>query len=178
MKKALKIYGWAWVVVAVSTLIAVIVLIIHTSHHDLAKDPNNITKIVKVDLPSIAESESENNLSRGASRWNMYIHRGRFSEELSEATITEMDELCVTDSLHWRKIVDKGCYNYSDEGGIDGLYFVTCSIYKDRFVLTYEVDESEGLFVLLPFAIVYSILFTWGFILLFILFVRRIKVTF
>ena len=27
---------------------------IRTSHHDLAKDPNNIEKIVKVDLPDIA----------------------------------------------------------------------------------------------------------------------------
>ncbi len=171
----MKIYGWTWVIVMASSLIAAIAFVIHTSHHDLARDPNNLTKIVKVDLPAIAESKSENNLSRGASRWDMYIHHGRFSEELSAATTKEMDELCVTDSSHWSKNVDNGCYQYSDQGGIDELYFVRCSIYKDRFVITYEVDESEGLFVLLPFAIIYSLLTQWGLILVFILILKRIK---
>lgn len=67
MKKALRIYGWTWVIVVASSLIAAFVFIVHTSHYDLARDPNNLTKIVKVDLPAIAESKSENNLSRGAS---------------------------------------------------------------------------------------------------------------
>ena len=171
----MKIYGWTWVIVMASSLIAAIAFVIHTSHHDLARDPNNLTKIVKVDLPAIAESKSENNLSRGASRWDMYIHHGSFSEDLSAATTKEMDELCVTDSSHWSKNVDNGCYQYSDQGGIDELYFVRCSIYKDRFVITYEVDESEGLFVLLPFAIIYSLLTQWGLILVFILILKRIK---
>ena len=171
----MKIYGWTWVIVMASSLIAAIAFVIHTSHHDLARDPNNLTKIVKVDLPAIAESKSENNLSRGASRWDMYIHHGSFSEDLSAATTKEMDELCVTDSSHWSKNVDNGCYQYSDQGGIDELYFVRCSIYKDRFVITYEVDESEGLFVLLPFAIIYSLLIQWGLILVFILILKRIK---
>lgn len=169
----MKIYGWAWVIVMASSLIAAIAFVIHTSHHDLAKDPNNLTKIVKVDLPAIAESKSENNLSRGASRWDMYIHHGRFSEELSAATTNEMDELCVTDSSHWRKNVHNGCYQYSDQGGIDELYFVRCSIYKDRFVITYEVDELEGIFLLFPFVIVYTILLYWGLVLVIILIIKR-----
>ena len=173
MKKALRIYGWTWVIVVASSLITAFVWLIYTSHHDLAKDPNNLARIVKVDLPSIAESKSEDNLNRGASRWDMYIHHGRFSEELSEETTKEMDELCVTDSLHWGKNVDSGCYLYSDEGGIDGLYFVTCSIYKDRFVITYEVDESEGIFLLFPFVIVYTILLYWGLVLVIILIIKR-----
>lgn len=156
-----------------SSLIAAIAFVIHTSHHDLARDPNNLTKIVKVDLPAIAESKSENNLSRGASRWDMYIHHGSFSEELSAATTKEMDELCVTDSSHWRKNVHNGCYQYSDQGGIDELYFVRCSIYKDRFVITYEVDESEGIFLLFPFVIVYTILLYWGLVLVIILIIKR-----
>jgi hypothetical protein len=156
-----------------SSLIAAIAFVIHTSHHDLARDPNNLTKIVKVDLPAIAESKSENNLSREASRWDMYIHHGSFSEELSAATTKEMDELCVTDSSHWSKNVDNGCYQYSDQGGIDELYFVRCSIYKDRFVITYEVDESEGIFLLFPFVIVYTILLYWGLVLVIILIIKR-----
>lgn len=169
----MKIYGWTWVIVMASSLIAAIAFVIHTSHHDLARDPNNLTKIVKVDLPAIAESKSENNLSRGASRWDMYIHHGSFSEELSAATTKEMDELCVTDSSHWSKNVDNGCYQYSDQGGIDELYFVRCSIYKDRFVITYEVDESEGIFLLFPFVIVYTILLYWGLVLVIILIIKR-----
>lgn len=157
-----------------ATLIAVLALILHTSHHDLAKDPNNLSRIVKVDLPSIAEAESEDNSSRGASRWDVYVHHGRFVEELSEATIRELDGLCVTDSLHWKKLENES-YIYSDEGGVDGLYFVTCSISKDQFVLNYEVDESEGLFVLFPFAIAYTILFYWGLVLVFILLIKRIR---
>lgn len=103
----------------------------------------------------------------------MYIHHGRFSEELSAATTNEMDELCVTDSSHWRKNVHNGCYQYSDQGGIDELYFVSCSIYKDRFVITYEVDESEGIFLLFPFVIVYTILLYWGLVLVIILIIKR-----
>lgn len=169
----MKIYGWTWVIVMASSLIAAIAFVIHTSHHDLARDPNNLTKIIKVDLPAIAESKSENNLSRGASRWDMYIHHGSFSEDLSAATTKEMDELCVTDSSHWRKNVHNGCYQYSDQGGIDELYFVRCSIYKDRFVITYEVDESEGIFLLFPFVIVYTILLYWGLVLVIILIIKR-----
>ena len=169
----MKIYGWTWVIVMASSLIAAFAFIIHTSHHDLAKDPNNLTKIIKVDLPAIAESKSENNLTRGASRWDMYIHHGRFSEELSEETTKGLDELCVTDSSHWRKNVHNGCYQYSDQGGIDELYFVSCSIYKERFVITYEVDESEGIFLLFPFVIVYTILLYWGLVLVIILIIKR-----
>jgi|GEM_PF-4082757 len=74
----LKIYRWTWMVLIASTIVTVAVMIIRTSHHDLAVDPINIEEIVKVDLPDIAFVESENNLDRGASRWDMYIHRGQF----------------------------------------------------------------------------------------------------
>jgi hypothetical protein len=119
MGKALKIYGWAWVVLIVATIITVVVMAIRTSHHDLAKDPNNIEKIVKVDLPDIAFVESENNLDRSASRWDIFEHRGKFICELSEETTTTLDNLCQTDSLHWRKAQDRSVYSYYDEGGVD-----------------------------------------------------------
>ena len=175
MKKALKIYGWAWVAVSAATLLAIIVATIYTSHHDLAEDPNSIEKIVKVDLPNIECSESENNLDRGASRWDTYIHHVRFTEELSQETIKELDELCQSDSLHWRKNADSGIYNYSDEGGIDELYYVNCAIGKDWFITVYEVDEYEGLFVIMLFALAYSILILWGLVLIIIEAFRRIR---
>ena len=57
-KRALKIYGWTWVVVIAASILTFTIMAIHTSHHDLAKDPENIEKILKVDLPAIAYSES------------------------------------------------------------------------------------------------------------------------
>ena len=173
MGKTLKIYGCAWVVLIVATIITVVVMAIRTSHHDLAKDPNNIEKIVKVDLPDIAFVESENNLDRSASRWDIFEHRGKFICELTEETTTTLDNLCQTDSLHWRKAQDRSVYSYYDEGGVDGLYHVFCLISHDGFTINYEVDESEGIFVLFPFVIAYIILFTWGIILLIIRLFRR-----
>lgn len=175
MGKTLKIYGWAWVVLIVATIITVVVMAIRTSHHDLAKDPNNIEKIVKVDLPDIAFVESENNLDRSASRWDIFEHRGKFICELTEETTTTLDNLCQTDSLHWRKAQDRSVYSFYDEGGADGLYNVFCLISNDGFTTVYEIDEDEGIFIFLPIAIAYTILFKWGMVLIIILIVRRVK---
>ena len=175
MRKALKIYGWAWVALIVATIIMVAVMSIRTSHHDLAADPNNIKRIVGVNLPDIAFVESENNLDRSASRWDIFEHRGKFICELSEETIIALDNMCRTDSLHWRKARDRSVYSYYDEGGVDGLYHVFCLISNEGFTINYEVDESEGIFALMPFAIVYFILFKWGLVLLIVALIHRIK---
>lgn len=175
MRKALKIYRWAWVVLIVATIITVVVMAIRTSHHDLAKDPNNIEKIVKVDLPYIAFVESENNLDRSASRWDIFEHRGEFICELSEETITVLDNMCRTDSLHWRKARDRSVYSYYDEGGVDGLYHVFCLISHDGFTINYEIDESEGIFGIFPLIVAYMTLFTWGIILFIVSLFRKKK---
>ena len=135
MKKALKIYAWAWVVVIAATLITIAVLAIYPSHHDLGQDANNLEKIVKVDLPDIAYSESSNNLDRTASRWDVFEHRAKFVSELPEQTIIVLDELCLADSLHWHKAKDRSVYSYYDEGGVDELYYVFCLISKDGFTI-------------------------------------------
>lgn len=83
-----------------------------------------------------------------------------------------MDELCLTDSIHWSKNGDKG-YIYLDDGGIDGLYLVSCTISEDRFVTTYEVEESDGIFVLSVLIDAYMILITWGIILFIVSLFRR-----
>ena len=169
----MKIYGWAWVVFIVATIITVVVMAIRISHHDLAKDPNNIEKIVKADLPDIAFVESENNLDRSASRWDIFEHRGKFICELTEETTTTLDNLCQTDSQHWRKAQDRSVYSYYDEGGVDGLYHVFCLISHDGFTINYEVDESEGIFGLFPLIVAYMILLTWGIILFIVSLFRR-----
>ena len=111
----LKIYRWAWFALIVVTIATIAILVIRTSHHDLAAAPDNIEKIVKVDLPEIASVESENNLDRGASKWDTYIHSGQFTEELSEESIKAIEELCVADRSHWCK--EEEYYAYFDRGG-------------------------------------------------------------
>ena len=175
MKKALKIYRLTWVAVISATLLTIVVMIVHESHHELAEDSNNLEKIVKVDLPDIESCESINNLDRGSSRWDIFEHRGKFVNELSDETIMILDDLCLTDSLHWRKAVDRSVYSYYDDGGLDGLYGVFCLISKEGFTIDYEVDESEGLFVILPFVIAYKLLLIWGVILLIVSIIRKTK---
>jgi hypothetical protein len=175
MKKALKIYRLTWVAVISATLLTIVVMIVHESHHELAEDSNNLEKIVKVDLPDIESCESINNLDRGSSRWDIFGHRGKFVNELSDETIMILDDLCLTDSLHWRKAVGKNVYSYYDEGGIDGLYHVFCLISHDGFTITYEIDESEGIFGLFPLIVAYMILLTWGIILFIVSLFRKKK---
>ena len=169
----LKIYGWAWLALIVATIVIIAVMIICPSHHELAADPCSLEKIVKVDLPDIASVQTMDD--GGGSRWDMFVHKGRFIEEISKESIQKMDELCLSDSMHWSKNRDEGYYLYSDEGGLDGLYLVSCTISKDRFVTTYEVEESEGIFVLFALMVAYMILLASGIILLVIRLFRRKK---
>lgn len=108
MKRPLKIYGWAWVAIIVATIVTFAVMIIYPSHHELAADPYSIEKIVKVDLPDIASVQTMDDL--GGSRWDMFVHKGRFTEDISEKSIKEMDELCQSDTIHWSKNSDKVVY--------------------------------------------------------------------
>ena len=159
MRRSVTIYVLAWVVVIAS---AIGTMVMSPSHHDLASDPYAVEKIVKVDLPEIVEVESEDNMCRGTSRWDMYVHRGQFGESLSEESFETMEALCQADSVRWSKNDVEGCYVYNDEGGIDGLYSVSCSIYRDRFVTAYYVDESEGIFGFLLLILIGAILLIWG----------------
>lgn len=134
--KEFKIYVWSLAVVILS------LFLLSPSHHDLARNPKNIEKIVKIDLPDIAHCESEDNMDRGASRWDAYIHRYKFKEEISEDCINELENRCLTDREHWRAEQDYYIYEDSDASG--DLYYINCWIKKDRCALTYEIDEMEG----------------------------------
>ena len=162
MKKASKIYLWAWAAFVAAAIVAVVVVLVVPSHHDLARDPYAIERIVKVDLPEIVRAEYRDNLDRESSRWDVYVHRGRFSESLSVESVGTMETLCLADSVHWSKNEREGCYVYNDEGGIDELYSVSCSIYADRFVTSCFVDESEGIFGILLLLLVGSVLLVVG----------------
>ena len=174
MKKASKIYLWAWAVFVVVAIVAVVVAMVAPSHHDLARDPYAIERIVKVELPEIGEVESEDNLDRGASRWDVYTHRVQFGEALSEESVKKLDRLCRTDSLHWLKNAEEGYYRYTAEGGIDELYAIDCVLYRDHAHWDYTVDESEGIFLFVAFYLCGYLLLLWGVALIVIGIVKRI----
>ena len=174
MKKASKIYLWAWAVFGVAAIVAVVVAMVMPSHHDLARDPYAIERIVKADLPEIVEVESEDNLDRGASRWDVYMHNVQFGDTLSEESIKKLDRLCRTDSLHWQKNHEEAYYRYTAEGGIDELYAIDCEIHHDHAHLTYTVDESEGILLFVAIYLCVHLMLLWGVVLIVIGIVKRI----
>ena len=174
MKKASKIYLWAWAVFVVAAIVAVVAVMVIPSHHDLARDPYAIERIVKLDLPEIVEVESEDNLDRGASRWDVYTHRVQFGDTLSEESTKNLDRLCHNDSLHWQKNTEERYYRYTAEGGIDELYAIDCVLYHNHAYLTYSVDESEGIFLFVAIYLCVQLMLLWGVALVVIGIVKRI----
>ena len=174
MKKASKIYLWAWVAFVVAAIVAVVVAMVIPSHHDLARDPYAIERIVKVDLPEIVRTEYRDNLDRESSRWDVYTHRVQFGEALSEESIKKLERLCRIDSLHWQKNAEEGYYRYTDEGGVDELYTIDCVLYRDHAHWDYTVDESEGIFLFVAFYLCGYLLLLWGVVLVVVGVVKRI----
>lgn len=174
MKKASKIYLWTWLVFVVAAVVTVVVVMVVPSHHDLARDPYAIERIVKADLPGIVEVESEDNLDRASSRWDVYTHTVQFGDTLSEESIKKLDRLCHNDSLHWQKNHEEAYYRYTAEGGIDELYAIDCVLYDDHAHWDYTVDESEGVFLFVAFYLCGYLLLLWGVALIVIGIVKRI----
>lgn len=162
MKKSTKVYLWAWAMV----FVIIAGYIVWPSHHELARDPKKVGAIVNLRLPDIADYEYEDNLDRGASRWDCYSYKAFFTENISEKCIAEMERRCVEDSEHWSKNEAEGYYIYQDCGGIDELYEVGCAIYEDQVHVGYIVSEDEGIFVIAILWIYIQILLIWGFVLL------------
>lgn len=105
MKKSLKKYLWSWTVVGVLSVVFIVLskTVGFAPHHKLAQDPANIEKITKLDLPDIISVESSDNLDRGQSCWDCFIHLSRFEGKLSDDCVRQLESLCVSDTVHWRK---------------------------------------------------------------------------
>ena len=161
MKEILKKSLWKWA--AIIAMITLSCIAISNTHSNITSDPHNVKKITGLDLPKITHTDSEDNLQRGASRWDCFIHRAQFANEISADCIHELDNRCKTDSAHWDKTADGTGYIYTDDACDNGgWYSITCHIYKGHSVVTYLVDEFEGIFTtLLGFAtIAFSVI--WG----------------
>ena len=140
----------------------------------MARDPYAIERIVKVDLPEIVEVESEDNLDRGSSRWDVYTHRVQFGDTLSEESIKKLEWLCRTDGEHWMKNAEEGYYRYTAEGGVDELYAIDCVLYHDHAHWDYTVDESEGIFLFVAILLCAYLMLLWGVVLVVVGVVKRI----
>lgn len=138
MRTSTKVYIWACGLLHA----AILIFIAWPSHHDLARDVDNIDRIVDLDLPEIGRYESADNLDRGASRFDNFEHQIWFKEEVSDECIAEMERRCEEDGEHWTKLNSLGCYEYWDGGGVDELYCVNCLIYKDRAYVSYIISED------------------------------------
>ena len=182
MKRSVKVYLWSWVAVILSLGLLLVwgKFGVLNPHHRLAKDPANIEKITKLDLPDVISVESDDNLDRGASRWDCFTHRSQFAEKLSDDCIRELDRLCRTDTIHWHRDDKNGCYDYLDAAwDHGGEYCISCQIYEDSSKVEYYVDELEGFgnvfmgALVIIFAI--GVLVVWGLILLLKACIRKIR---
>ena len=161
MKEKVKKHLWKWA--AIIALIILSCIAISNTHSNIARNPHNVKKITGLDLPEITHTDSEDNLERGASRWDCFIHRAQFASEISADCIRELDNRCKTDSTHWDKSADGMGYIYTDDAWNEGgLYSITCHIYKDYSVVTYYVDEFEGCITTLLSLAVIALSVIWG----------------
>ena len=171
MKKSLKKYLWSWIVVGVLSVVFIVLgeTVGFAPHHKLAQDPTNIEKITKLDLPDIISVESSDNLGRGQSCWDCFEHISHFEGKLSDDCVRQLESLCVSDTVHWRKNENAGYYEYIDDAWNEGGdYSISCRIYEDYSYVEYYVDETEGLAVtLIGYALISGavlILVIWGII--------------
>lgn len=171
MKEKLKKSLWKWA--AIIAMITLSCIAISNTHNSIASDPHNVKKITGLDLPEIIHTDSEDNLERGTSRWDCFIHRAQFASEISADCIRELDNRCKTDSIHWDKSADGTGYIYTDDAWEHGeLYSITCHVYKNHSVVTYYVDEFEGCLTFMLGLTVIALSVIWG-ITLIIATVRR-----
>ena len=148
IKEKLKKSLWKWA--AIIAMITLSCIAISNTHNSIASNPHNVKKITGLDLPEIIHTDCEDNLERGASRWECFIHHAQFASEISSDCMRELDNRCKTDSIHWDKTADGTGYIYTDEAWNEGgWYSITCHVYKDHSVVTYYVDEMEGCFTIL-----------------------------
>lgn len=169
----MKIYALAWVVVLAATLVFVLLkMTVAPSHHGLAKNPYDVEKIIGVELPDIACVESDDNMDRTTSCWDCYTHYVQFSEPLSAESISKLNALCESDPVHWSARAGEDYYLYIDDGE---LYSISCYIYDDHAYVDYVVEETEGVFAIIPFLLAYEALIVWGVVLVVVWLVRKIK---
>lgn len=169
MKKIVKIYIGLWIALATATIL----LTNLPGHHELAKEPSNIEKIIKIDLPDITTAKSENVLYLDKSKWDNYSHCCQFKEPLSEDCIKELEKRCATDSVHWKHWFDEeGEYYVYNDRSSDGHY-TSCTIFKDYALVEYAVYEIGRIYDYAPYLLLACLLILSGIVLWIASFIRN-----
>ena len=177
MKKSWKIYRWSWVAYIAIIIFGSIAILATTQngteHHkylvNLSESPEYIEKVIKVDIPDIAQVESDYGIG---SSWTSYGYDLKFNEALSEECTNELNKLCETDSVHWEKFEDR--FMYKESASLD--YDITCLVYNDHAIVDYGIcDElpTSLLVFLASTTIILYILIAWGIIHLIISVIRK-----
>ena len=142
-------------------------------YHEMAKEPSNIEKIIKIDLPDITTTKSENVLYLDKSKWDNYSHSCQFKEPLSEDCIKELEKRCETDSAHWKYWFDEEgeYYVYSDDKS--DFYYTSCAIFKDYALVEYAVHEIGGIYDYALYLLLACLLILVGIVLWIVSFIRN-----
>ena len=192
MKKALKIYGGAWIAAIAFPLISFLILfcferVVGSDElegvRELADDPTHIENIISIDLPATYHVDSKLNSDE---KVNIYSYNVQFSEDLSDNCIEELEDKCVTDKLHWSK--GEGFYRYHLHPEAS-RFDISCLIYSDHYELDYAVftgmSQSASVRAMIYMAlvniiitlsgIIFGALIAWGIVLLIIAQIRKRK---
>lgn len=174
MKKSLKRYLWTVAATVFFTLGLIMAarMELLAPHHRRARNPEYLWKKIGVELPDTLYTLSDNNLDRGASRWDNFWSEVTFASPLTDEQKQKLDRLCKRDSLHWTKETEpRLCYEYFDDawGERGGVYTIHCRIYEDEMFSEYLVDEYEGMAAktigLLIVVLMMIVLPVWGLML-------------
>jgi hypothetical protein len=134
MKKALKEhFNWR-----ISLLVLFISLLVSCSQDietKIEENPAHIETIIGVELPELELINSERGVG---SHYISYTYEFKFREPISEAHITNLEELCRSDK-HWSKNFS-GDYIYATNKNGD---IMDCLISTERLIFGYSQSDGE-----------------------------------
>ena len=183
MKKALRIYKYAWVVPFFAMVVSMFASLFNTGssniHHEglmkLSEAPAYIEEVIGVNLPAVELASSD--IGYGSS-FTSYTYELTFCEPLSEDCVAELERQCAEDGEHWEKTAG-GLYLYTEY--VENGDVIDCLIHNDHMDVGYSISDSEDAIVdafigaILLFAKIAIILVAWGVVLLLVALVRKIK---
>ena len=147
MKKAQK-GDFTWSIPLLALFISLLTSCMQGMETKIEESPAHIESIIGVELPELELVNSERGVG---SHYISYTYEFKFREPISEAHITNLEELCRTDK-HWSKNFS-GDYIYSTNKNGD---IMDCLISNDHLIFGYsQSDGEEGIadFIIIVFSI-------------------------
>ena len=183
MKKALRIYKYAWAIPFLALAVSLFASLFDTApssiHHKglikLSESPAYIEEVIGVNLPAVELASSD--IGYGSS-FTSYTYELTFCEPLSEDCVAELERQCAENSEHWEKTAG-GLYLYTEY--VENGDMIDCLIHNDHMDVGYSISDSEDAIVdafidaALLFAKIAIILVAWGVVLLLVALVHKIR---